>query len=154
MHSALGRVEFNVLTTAEYFMLKKFIRSIVDNLRRFLAVWGIIILANQVFIFGACFMPYCLAAALPHTFVVAVLVNFFAFRDHDNSQKTARQTNPTEPTEPTNPKLDSSVIKKIFCPICGNTMKKRLAQRGSRAGRYFFGCSNYPICKGIRNIEN
>ena len=34
------------------------------------------------------------------------------------------------------------------CPDCGTLMKKRSSQRGP-----FWGCSAYPECKGIRQID-
>ncbi len=35
------------------------------------------------------------------------------------------------------------------CPDCGTPMRKRSSARG-----HFWGCSNYPQCKGIRKIED
>lgn len=35
-----------------------------------------------------------------------------------------------------------------MCPICGEQMILRTAKRGPNAGGQFFGCSNYPHCKG------
>ena len=34
------------------------------------------------------------------------------------------------------------------CPKCGSPMRERLARRGRRAGRAFWGCSRYPSCGG------
>jgi restriction system protein len=34
------------------------------------------------------------------------------------------------------------------CPQCGKEMVLRTARRGSRAGGTFWGCQNYPRCKG------
>lgn len=36
------------------------------------------------------------------------------------------------------------------CPVCGKIMARRIARRGSHEGRAFWGCSNYPNCKGTR----
>ncbi len=36
------------------------------------------------------------------------------------------------------------------CPECGRAMVKRTARRGPSAGREFWGCTNYPRCKGTR----
>lgn len=38
------------------------------------------------------------------------------------------------------------------CPECNSLMVKRLARRGSSAGSTFWGCSNYPKCRGTRAI--
>lgn len=37
------------------------------------------------------------------------------------------------------------------CPKCGNEMILRTAQKGVNAGNTFWGCSQYPKCRGIRN---
>src|SRR5205809_5259110 len=36
------------------------------------------------------------------------------------------------------------------CPVCNALMVKRLSRRGSRSGSTFWGCSNYPKCRGTR----
>ena len=38
-----------------------------------------------------------------------------------------------------------------MCPSCGSAMRKRLAKRGENAGNEFWGCSQYPGCKGTRS---
>ena len=40
------------------------------------------------------------------------------------------------------------------CPRCGATMVERKASRGAAAGRYFWGCSRYPTCRGTRSAED
>lgn len=39
------------------------------------------------------------------------------------------------------------------CPKCGSEMKKRMARKGPNAGKYFYGCSRWPNCNGIININ-
>lgn len=39
------------------------------------------------------------------------------------------------------------------CPICGKTMLKRMQKRGQGHGREFWGCSDYPNCKGALKIN-
>lgn len=39
------------------------------------------------------------------------------------------------------------------CPKCQGDMVKRTAKTGKNKGQAFFGCKNYPKCKGIVNIE-
>lgn len=38
------------------------------------------------------------------------------------------------------------------CPVCQSAMVKRTAKRGANAGNAFWGCSQYPACKGTRTI--
>ena len=51
----------------------------LENFKNFFWLWGAILIANQIFIFGACFQPYCIAAALPHTGALAAFF-FFGYR--------------------------------------------------------------------------
>ena len=39
------------------------------------------------------------------------------------------------------------------CPLCGAELVIRTAQRGSRAGKQFWGCSIFPNCGYIENID-
>jgi restriction system protein len=38
------------------------------------------------------------------------------------------------------------------CPKCGSQMKLREARRGANAGGKFWGCPNYPDCRGTREV--
>jgi Topoisomerase DNA binding C4 zinc finger len=40
-----------------------------------------------------------------------------------------------------------------LCPECGSSMEVKRAQRGKHAGSEFWGCSQYPRCKGIVNLD-
>lgn len=59
--------------------------KIKNNLETFFTIWGIILVLNQVFIFGGCFAPYCLLAALPHTGIIAFFVAIFFIEDNKQS---------------------------------------------------------------------
>ena len=37
------------------------------------------------------------------------------------------------------------------CPVCGRTMVRRTARKGSNAGAQFWGCPSYPACRGVVN---
>ncbi len=39
------------------------------------------------------------------------------------------------------------------CPECGKPMARRTARSGRNAGRNFWGCTDYPKCRGIREVE-
>lgn len=45
-------------------------------------------------------------------------------------------------------------LKNPTCPNCQATMVKRIAKNGGHANKEFWGCSRYPNCRGIRNIES
>ena len=40
-----------------------------------------------------------------------------------------------------------------LCPKCGGQMVMREVKKGDNAGKQFWGCSNYPRCRGIINIQ-
>ena len=39
------------------------------------------------------------------------------------------------------------------CPECGKPMARRQARTGKNAGRGFWGCTGYPECRGVREVE-
>ena len=39
------------------------------------------------------------------------------------------------------------------CPLCGKLMTLRTAKKGKKPGSQFWGCTGYPECRGVRNIE-
>ena len=39
------------------------------------------------------------------------------------------------------------------CPLCHSSMIKRTARKGTNAGNSFWGCSTYPKCRGIVNVQ-
>lgn len=42
----------------------------------------------------------------------------------------------------------------VVCPLCGAPMVLRTARNGMNAGNQFYGCSTYPKCRGIVNIDS
>ena len=40
------------------------------------------------------------------------------------------------------------------CPDCGSLMNLKTAKNGKNAGSQFFGCSTFPKCRGIVNIDS
>lgn len=69
-------------------MIRKILGAAMRNVKRFFGVWLVVLIANQVFIFGGCVAPHCLAAALPHTLLIALLVNLFAFNQAEDTNST------------------------------------------------------------------
>jgi four helix bundle suffix protein len=39
------------------------------------------------------------------------------------------------------------------CPECGKSMRQRTAKAGPHAGQPFWGCTGYPACKGVREVD-
>jgi Topoisomerase DNA binding C4 zinc finger len=64
------------------------------------------------------------------------------------SIRDARQTNKKIAAVP----AASWVNAPPHCPSCNASMVKRTARRGANAGSDFWGCSNYPNCRGTRAI--
>jgi hypothetical protein len=52
---------------------KKLSKLFVQNL---LIIWGVILVLNQVILFHACFKIHCIIAAIPHTFIIALVINW------------------------------------------------------------------------------
>lgn len=45
----------------------------------------------------------------------------------------------------------STTTAKPSCPQCGSAMVKRVARKGMNAGKSFWGCVEFPRCRGIRD---
>jgi len=58
------------------------------------------------------------------------------------------QRRPMTPFAPT-----PSVPLGEACPVCSGRMTKRIAKRGSNAGKAFWGCTDWPSCNGTRPWE-
>jgi very-short-patch-repair endonuclease len=54
------------------------------------------------------------------------------------------------PMEPQVEVQDEAEIPK--CPKCGTDMVLRTARSGANQGKQFWGCRNYPNCRGILNV--
>ncbi len=53
------------------------------------------------------------------------------------------------------PKEEQSVDKaedNLVCPRCGGQLVLRTAKKGDNAGNRFYGCSNFPKCRYIKNL--
>lgn len=47
-----------------------------EKIKIFLSVWGIVLFLNQILFFGGTFAPYAIMAAIPHTFIIALVVAY------------------------------------------------------------------------------
>ena len=62
-----------------------------------------------------------------------------------------QQAKQSEKTEIPQQKLENK--SELICPKCGSKMILRTATKGERTGKQFWGCSTFPKCKCIINIE-
>lgn len=146
-------------------MANEYLKPVLQNTKFFLVTWLVVIIVNQVFIFGACFAPYCLIAAIPHTAVIAGIITFFYMKGESEDKvdcpgdqvKLDKQSGlgvkRDRPKTTVSSDINSHEKLNIACPNCGSEMKLRTAKRGRYAGKQFLGCSQYPHCNGIVNIK-
>ena len=60
---------------------------------------------------------------------------------------------PNEADTQTQPAIAEVQSTSPLCPKCGGEMVLRTAKRGSNQGEQFWGCPNYPQCRGTRKYE-
>ena len=68
-----------------------------------------------------------------------------------NQEEQHTRPVPTSPSEPSPEPLPMD--KERRCPRCGGRLVLRTAKKGERAGKEFWGCSNYPRCRFVENVE-
>ncbi len=66
-----------------------------ENVEQFFIIWAIVLVLNQIFLFHACFKPYCIGSALPHTAVVAFLWVFFSKKYYGDDAEESDHTEKT-----------------------------------------------------------
>lgn len=59
-----------------------------------------------------------------------------------------RSPSPTPTFGPSTP--PSAPTARVICPRCGNPMTIKTARKGRRRGNQFYGCVNFPRCRGTR----
>jgi restriction system protein len=64
--------------------------------------------------------------------------------------RSTQSTPPVRAPAQTNPVSVQQLS--VPCPVCRSTMQKRTAKRGANAGNEFWGCSQYPKCRGVISI--
>ena len=142
----------------------------------------VVMILNQLLFFGFCLNPICLTAAMPHVLLITIVLGTFINKvtnwgekplqvgkkidraaetvadiaefAEEESRRIAKESKARKGDrlrEPATPLTEASK-KKISCPKCGAAMQRKLARKGKHAGNEFFGCSQYPNCKGIVNI--
>lgn len=85
--------------------------------------------------------PVYSAAAVPCTGITCEFS-----REHAPMEKAAAGESENTALHPTD--TDPSV-----CPLCGGKLILRTARGGKYAGGQFYGCSNFPKCRYIKNVN-
>ncbi len=71
--------------------------------------------------------------------------------------KQAKQSYATQSPQPAAPQPPIASVSKSeiapACPQCGSSMVKRTARKGNNAGAEFWGCSKFPACRGVRQLN-
>jgi predicted RNA-binding Zn-ribbon protein involved in translation (DUF1610 family) len=57
------------------------------------------------------------------------------------------------PEGTTNIQEASSTVSTPICPKCGAKLVLRTAKKGANIGNQFYGCSNFPKCRYIQNLD-
>lgn len=63
------------------------------------------------------------------------------------AERLAFRQKKTDPSDPSDPSDPTDQIPS--CPRCGKPMVLRTAKKGKSAGKQFWGCSEYPDCRGM-----
>lgn len=72
------------------------IELIKANTKFFFITWGIVLLVNQIFIFGGCFASYCIVAALPHTGVISAVIVYLNFQEEKEQIRKKERFNESQ----------------------------------------------------------
>ena len=82
------------------------------------------------------------------------LAQFFLRQHQEIEQDYTEKYRKMMEEETTNSKVAESKSVEIVCPKCGAPMVKRKAAKGNNVGQVFYGCSRFPRCRGIVNVES
>lgn len=71
--------------------------------------------------------------------------------DGDALAKLIKQSAGTSPARPRPIEAaPSNAVTPPSCPVCSKVMVKRVTKRGGSSGNAFWGCSDFPVCRGTR----
>lgn len=67
-----------------------------------------------------------------------------------NGKQMEQQPSLEQQEQPDRPKQPET---STVCPRCGKELLLRTAKKGSNAGKSFYGCSGFPKCRYVQNLE-
>ena len=103
------------------------IELIKANTKFFFITWGIVLLVNQIFIFGGCFAPYCIVAALPHTGVISAVIVYLNFQEE--KEKTRQEQERSLESQYIRNNKETDPLKEI-----GDAYEKEIGKELSQKG--------------------
>jgi Topoisomerase DNA binding C4 zinc finger len=68
----------------------------------------------------------------------------------EHTKIVEKEAPPLETVHENNAAHDKKKPGSEICPRCNGRMVRRTARRGANSGQEFWGCSRYPICRGLR----
>jgi restriction system protein len=85
--------------------------------------------------------------------IAALEAQFIGEGGYSEQLAAARLTERKRKKDPSDPANPSDLADKIpDCPQCGKPMVLRTARQGKNKGNSFWGCSEYPDCKGVEKL--
>ena len=85
------------------------LEKIKEYLERFLIMWGVILVLNQLLFFHGCFYANCLITALPHTGVIAFLIIIFTNKKVEEKKNREKKSTSHEEVASQKTKIDDYV---------------------------------------------
>ncbi len=70
-----------------------------------------------------------------------------------DTQETKEEETQTKEVEATLESESTAEAEPMICPKCGSPLVLRTAKKGDKAGNQFYGCSSFPKCRYIKNME-
>ena len=96
--------------------------------------------------------------SMPFTSKNAVFMTPFEVLDSESSEIKIKISEPAKASSPidrstSSKKVDdiASITSEPSCPKCHSEMIQRIAKKGARQGQTFYGCSQFPKCRGVVN---
>ena len=96
--------------------------------------------------------------SMPFTSRNAVFMTPFEVLDSESSEIKIKTSEPAKASSlidrpATSKKVDdiASITSAPSCPKCHSEMIQRIAKKGARQGQTFYGCSQFPKCRGVVN---
>ncbi len=86
----------------------------MQKLKVFLIIWIGVLLANQIFFFGACFALHCILSAMPHTLAISAALYFIFYHEAENKKTETKPENKKSPQQTNKKTWQKAEAKKRY----------------------------------------